>query len=99
MTKKKTIDSQAAHLREYWDDIEAFGHKMLKELLANDAQKGNFSDWKPGREQAQKELEHHFLKLFAAIQARNATSKARITECAADLANVILVIERSLGAP
>jgi hypothetical protein len=79
----------------YLKAIQSFGWKMLRELIANDAKKGDFSVWKPDKAQACRELEHHLLKLLGAIQHQD---PVRVTETAADLANVALAVERSLGA-
>ncbi len=75
--------------------IEAFGLKMFRELKANDASKGNFLNWRPKRSNAQYELEHHFGKLTANIKCGK---KHAISESCADLANVVMAIDGSLGA-
>lgn len=82
-------------VQRYQQMIEAFGLKMLRELRANDAEKGDFSTWKPQTAEANTELEHHALKLTAAI---NRKKKHEISESCADMANVVMAIDRNLGA-
>lgn len=74
--------------------IRVFGDKMLRELIANDPQKGDFLAWRPGADQAGSELEHHFVKLIAALPTGQ---RKAISEHCADLANIALAIDRHLG--
>lgn len=75
--------------------IEGFGQKMFRELKSNDQKKGDFTNWKPKRDEALSELEHHFVKLTAAISKENRHS---VSESSADLGNVIMAIDTTLGA-
>lgn len=79
----------------YMQMIEGFGLKMFRELKANDATKGNFLNWKPKKGEAVPELEHHFVKLTAALGGKK---KHQVSESCADMANVVMAIDASLGA-
>lgn len=81
--------------QRYMAMIEGFGLKMFRELAANDAKKGDFTNWKPGKTNAASELEHHFNKLKGSIVINR---RHKITEHCADLANIVMGIDASLGA-
>lgn len=81
--------------RRYLDLIGLFGQKMFRELKANDRKKGDFSEWLPDPPQAISELEHHFTKLICAI---NNGKKLEVSEYCADLANIAVAVDKSLGA-
>ncbi len=80
----------------YYQEIQRFGGLMLRELMANNEQKGDFLKWYPAWDDAKSEIEHHVVKLVAAINAGN---HEKITEYCADIANTAMGIHRSLGVP
>lgn len=63
-----------------------FFHRMDKELQCN-ASKGDWKAWKPDRLTCLQELNHHLLKLHRAIRLND---HDRVSEFAADLANVAM---------
>lgn len=83
------------HEKRYLEAIEAFGRKMFRELRSNDPKKGDFMAWSPKKEDALSELTHHVMKLESAL---NLCKKMAVTEYCADLANVVMGIDSSLGA-
>lgn len=80
--------------RAYQAEITGFGLKMLAELKANDAKKGDFLTWKPTQGEAVSELEHHVVKLIGAI---NRKDKQCVSEYSADIANTVMGINRTFG--
>lgn len=66
---------------------------MERELVANQV-KGDWREWKPNRMSCESELRHHFQKLQRAIRFN---IPARITEHAADLANVAMKTNEMFG--
>jgi len=66
---------------------------MQQELKANE-NKGHFSEWKPDFATVRQELFHHVNKLAKAIACGD---KERVSEHAADSANVLMKIEEVFG--
>jgi len=83
------------HELHYRQAIYAFSERMYAELVANDAQKGDFLAWVPTPEGAAYELDHHVNKLKTAI---NESQLDQVGEYTADLANIALGISRMFGA-
>ncbi len=71
-----------------------FFHRMDKELQCN-ASKGNWKAWKPDRMTCLEELNHHLRKLGRAIRLND---QDRVSEFAADLANVAMKTAEIHGA-
>lgn len=92
---KRQSSMKGENTIEYRSAIEDFGKKMLAELESNDRAKGNFLAWKPTAEQGFSELEHHVIKLAAALDRKNPLA---VTEHCADIVNICMAIDRTLGS-
>jgi hypothetical protein len=74
--------------------IARFNTDMFRELVANDAKKGDFLEWKPDDQGAIDELSHHYHKLVVAIGNRE---RKKVAEFCADMGNIAMGIKRNLG--
>lgn len=90
----KCLANEIKPLEEFPTQIRtSFIVQMDKELKAN-AVKGNWDDWKPNKDDAFSELEHHVEKLKKALQEGKAGS---VTEFSADIANITMKISEQHG--
>lgn len=87
----KTMTMAERHKAYAWH-IKRFTRKMLIELVKNDARKGNFLNWKPMAADGMSELDHHVVKLRAALKEGDPDT---ITEYCADIANIVMAIDKS----
>lgn len=73
----------------------AFVQRMESELRANAAKKGDWHTWVPSPLTALAELQHHETKMIHAIEHGDAE---RVSEFAADIANIAMKIAEVFGS-
>ena len=73
--------------------LAPFSLRMLREIKANEA-KGDWSEWKPNKEQLLSEINHHCSKLKTALEEGN---HSEVAEYAADIANYCMKAYENYG--
>ena len=76
--------------------LPGFVFRMRDELAANEQNKGDWSTWRPDRDDAFREVQDHMTKLYWALSSGD---RDKISEHAADIANACMKIYELYGEP